>query len=140
MGEWSAGNQEEGCHRQIDRTITVSPQPTIDCKSGRIAHRIVACICDWILRRLFVTLAFANQRTISDTQPGRERPPNRPWGQGPGSRGGVAHVPAALRDTARVGRNRRRDESRVARLSVGKRLQRNQIRGGDALVESAHAV
>ena len=101
--------------------------------------RIVACICDRILSRLFVTLASANHRAISDTQPGRERPPNRPWGQGPGSGGGVAHVPAALCDAVRVGKNRRRDESRIARRSVGKRSQRNQIRGRDALVESAHA-
>ena len=38
------------------------------------------------------------------TQPGRERPPNRPWGQGPGSAGGVAHAPAALlrRSSARL--------------------------------------
>jgi hypothetical protein len=55
-----------------------------------------------------VTSACANHRTISDTQPGRERPLNRRWGQGQGSGGGVAHVPAALRDTVRGGKNRRR--------------------------------
>ena len=47
----------------------------------------IACICDRILSRLFVTLACANHGAISDTQPGRERPPNRPWG-----RGGVPEV------------------------------------------------
>ena len=96
-------------------------QRTTGRESWRIARRIVACIWYRILSRLFVTLASANHRAISDTQPGRERPPNRPWGQGPGSRGGVAHVPAALRDGGRVGRNRRRDERRIARRCVGKR-------------------
>jgi len=35
-------------------------------------------------------------RRSHDRQPWRERPPNPLWGQGPGSAGGVAHVPAAL--------------------------------------------
>ena len=75
-----------------------------------------------------MTLACANHRAIYDTQPGRERPPNRPWGQGPGSGGGVAHVPAALRDGVRVGRNRRRAAIKSARVSVRKLPQRIQLR------------
>ena len=55
-----------------------------------------------------MALACRNDRTISDTQPGRERPPNRRWGEGERSGGGVAHVPAALRDSLSVGKNRRR--------------------------------
>src|SRR6267142_5519116 len=89
-------------------TSRASLQLTVDGESRQIVRRIVACICDRILNRLFVTLACANHRTISDTQPGRERPRNRPWGHGRGSGGGVAHVPAALRGIVRVGRNRRR--------------------------------
>ena len=118
----------------------MSSQQSIEWGWRQIARRIVASICDRIRGRLFVTLACGNGRTISDTQPGRERPPNRRWGEGPGSGGGVAHVPAALRNTVCAGRNRRRDDSRIARLSVGKRPQRNQIRGRDALVESTHQV
>src|SRR3954470_18140352 len=81
-----------------------------------------------ILSRMFVTLASANHRAISDTQPGRERPPNRPWGQGPGSRGGVAHVPAALRGTVRAGRNRRRAVIELASVGDRKLSQRIRLR------------
>src|SRR5437016_4454533 len=92
------------------------------------------------LSQLFVTLTGTTRGTISVMQPGRERPPNRRWGEGEGPAGGVAHVPAALRDAIRVGRNRRRDESPISRLYAAKCSQRNQIRGRDALVESAHPV
>jgi len=64
--------------------------------------------------RLFVTLTSSESRTISVMQPGRERPPNWRWGEGQGPRGGVAHVPAALRDTLSGGRDRRRIAGGVA--------------------------
>ena len=67
-------------------------------------------------------------RRSCDAQPGRERPPNRPWGHGPGSGGGVAHVPAALRDAERVGKNRRRAAVESARVSVRKLPRRIQLR------------
>src|SRR5262245_8317730 len=38
-----------------------------------------------------------NAWTISTPQPGRERPPDRRWGQDRSAAGGVAHVPAASR-------------------------------------------
>src|SRR5262249_18588972 len=103
---------------QIDQEITASLQRMIDRESRRIARRIGAWFCDRILTRLFATLPCANHRTISDPQPGRERPRERPWGQGRGSGGGVAHVPAALRDTLRGGENRRRIVQWCGRLSV----------------------
>ena len=93
-----------------------------------MARQIVTCICDGILSRLFVTLAYTNHRTISDTQPGRERPRNRPWGQGQGSGGGVAHVPAALRGA--VGRRQKPPPllHQSARLTVRKLSQRIRLR------------
>jgi len=52
--------------------------------------------------------ASTNLWTQSHRQPGRERPPNRPWGQGPASAGGVArpgcspaYVVCAAKDAAR---------------------------------------
>src|SRR5207302_384383 len=38
----------------------------------------------------------ALRRHCHHQRPGRERPPNRRWGEGERSGGGVAHVPAAL--------------------------------------------
>ena len=72
---------------------------------------------------------------ILDTQPRRERPPNRRWGEGPGSAGGVAHVPAALRDAQSVGKNRRRIVCGFAGVYVRKLPHRSQLRGRDALVK-----
>jgi len=51
-----------------------------------------------------------------------------PWGQGPGSAGGVAHVPAALRAAGRVGANRRRD---AARIAAHKHSEAFDLRGRD---------
>jgi hypothetical protein len=104
-----------------------------------IARRIVACVCDQILTRLFVTLASANHRTISDTQPGRERPRDRPSGQGQGSGRGVAHVPAALRGTVRVGRNRRRAVIELAGVGNRKLSQRIRLRVRAALKVSTRS-
>jgi hypothetical protein len=92
----------------MGRDITASFPRTIGRESRRIARRIVACVCDRILTRLFATLPCANHRTISDTQPGRERPHLRNPDPDPSVGYGVAHVPAALRDTVRGGKNRRR--------------------------------
>src|SRR5438094_10227213 len=89
--------------------------------------------CDRILSRLFVALACANHRTISDTQPGRERPRDRPWGQGPRSWGGVAHVPAALCGTVRVGRKHRRGVIELAAVCDRKLSQRIRLRSRAAL-------
>ena len=75
----------------------------------------------------------ANDRAISDTQPGRERPPNRLWGEGQGSRGGVAHVPAVLRGVVGVGKNRRRIDPWSARRYVPKLSRRIRLRARAAL-------
>jgi hypothetical protein len=78
-----------------------------------------------------VTLARTNQRALSDTQPGRERPLDRPWGQGR-SRPGCS--PRHLR----VGRNRRRavieliavcDRRLSQRIRLGVRAALNVCRG-----------
>ena len=95
MGERLQSNQGK---RRDARSTTTSPSHCSGRSStNRNGSRIQLspCMCDRILSRLFVTSACANHRTISDTQPGRERPRDRPWGQGRGSGGGVAHVPAA---------------------------------------------
>jgi hypothetical protein len=126
--------------RQIDHDITASSQRTIDRESRRIARRIVTCVCDRILTRLFPTLAYVNHRTISDTQPGRERPRDRPWGQGPRSGGGVAHVPAALRDAVRIGKERRRAVVGLTRVSVHKPSHPIQLRARPALPPSVRSI
>ena len=108
MGECLQSNQGK---RSDDRSTTTSPS---HCSGRSSANRngsriqLSPCMCDRTLSRLLATFGCSNHRTISDTQPGRERPRNRPWGQGQGSRGGVAHVPAALCDILRGGKNRRR--------------------------------
>jgi hypothetical protein len=126
--------------REIDCDITASFQSTIDRESRRIAGRIVACICNGILSRLFATSACANLRAISDTQPGRERPRDRPWGHGRGFGGGVAHVPAALRDTRRGGKDRRRTVHWSARLDVLKLSQRIRLRARVELQDWARSI
>ena len=89
---------------------------------------------------MFVTSACANHRTISDTQPGRERPRDRPWGQGQGSGGGVAHVPAALRGA--VGRRQKPPPHlhHTARLTVRKLSQRIRFRALASLRKSARSL
>jgi hypothetical protein len=81
---------------------------------------------DWTTWNMDAPLvAFINEPTDSSD--------NRRWGQGRGSRGGVAHVPAALRDALRGGKNRRRIVQRSARLPVRKLSQRNRLRARAAL-------
>jgi len=87
-----------------------------------------------------VTSACANHRTISDTQPGRERPRNRPWGQGLGSGGGVAHVPAALRDAVRGGKKPPPLLHQSARLTVRKLSQPIRLRARASLRKSARSL
>src|SRR3954469_10834225 len=93
-----------------------------------------------ILGRLFVALACGNDRTISDTQPGRERPRDRPWGQGRGSGGGVAHVPAALRGA--VGGRQKPPPllHQSARLTVRKLSQRIRLRARASLRKSPRSL
>jgi len=87
-----------------------------------------------------VTSACANHRTISDTQPGRERPRDRPWGQGQGSGGGVAHVPAALRGA--VGGRQKPPPllHQSARLTVRKLSQRIRLRARVSLRKSPRSL
>ena len=73
-----------------------------------------------------------NPRGSNHQQPGRERPPNRPWGQGPGSAGGVAHALAALRrhPFARRRMPRPQRRKRTRRLSATQTCCRRNRRGG----------
>ena len=99
----SAVNDDQNLdHRVFADSSGAQAVSTPAGRAGRTVG-IVACICDRILSRLFLASECGNHRAISDTQPGGERPRDRPWGQGRRSGGGVAHVPADLRYAVRVG-------------------------------------
>jgi hypothetical protein len=88
---------------------------------------------DWTTWNMDAPLvAFINEPTDSSD--------NRRWGQGRGSRGGVAHVPAALRGTVRVGKNRRRLLHWSTRLSVRKVSELIRLRAREALLDWARLV
>ncbi len=76
---------------------------------NRTSSRVVVRISRYQSRRCRVDLGPEFRRRSHHQQPGRERPRNRPWGQGPGSAGGVAHVPAALRRRSFTRRKTPRD-------------------------------
>src|SRR5262252_1110722 len=114
--------------RTIDGEIAADPAP--DCRL-HLRSDPKAIVRDIDAR---------NRRTTSVTQPGRERPPNRPWGEGPGSGGGVAHVPAALRGAVSGGKTRRHTVDRSTRLSLRKFSRRIRLRARAALCESARSL
>ena len=83
---WASDLRQPGKRDETGRVIAHarchrSERPTAKRDGSRT--RLSRAFCDQILSRLSVTLAFANHRTMSDTQPGRERPRDRRWGRVP---------------------------------------------------------
>jgi len=88
---WASDLRQPGKRDETGRVIAHarchrSERPTAKRDGSRT--RLSRAFCDQILSRLSVTLACANHRTMSDTQPGRERPRDRPWGRVPAPRRG----------------------------------------------------
>jgi len=83
---WASDLRQPGRRDETGRVIAHarcrrSERPTAKRDGSRT--RLSRAFCDQILSRLSVTLACANHRTMSDTQPGRERPRDRPRGRVP---------------------------------------------------------
>ena len=114
--------------------IAPNEQPGIATPRAANCHLRLRLDPDSIVRAICRAQTIARSQTrsrdVSD-------PRDRPWGQGRGSGGGVAHVPAALRGVLSVGKDRRRIVSGFARVSVRKLPQRIQLRGRDPLMKKA---